>query len=73
MDRDENSAVNILARYMVQFGPPASMKKLARLGPPTSMEKASMEKQGVLCDGNDEVGVAVAPHFPVVQQLTLWK
>ena len=73
MDRDENSAVNILARYMVQFGPPASMVKLARLGPPTSMEKASMEKQGVLHDGNSEVGIAVMPHLPVVQQLTLWK
>ena len=46
---------------------------IARLGPPTSMEKASMEKQGVLCDGNDEGGVAVTPHFPVVQILRLWK
>jgi putative transposase len=85
MDRDDNSAVNILARYMtplaldelslylVRFGPPTSMVKLARLGPPTSMEKASMEKQGVLCDGNDEVGITVIPHFPVVQQLRLWE
>jgi hypothetical protein len=32
-----------------------------------------MEKQGVLCDGNDEVDIAVMSHFPVVQQLRLWK
>jgi IS605 OrfB family transposase len=72
MDRDENSSVNILNRYFIAL---AVIQRwyIARLGPPTSTEKASMEKQDVLCDGNDEVGVAVAPHFPVVQQLRLWK
>jgi putative transposase len=73
MDRDENSSVNILARYMTPLALGELHRYLARLGPPTSMEKASMEKHGVLHDGNDDVGIAVIPHFPIVQQLRLWK
>ena len=73
MDRDENSAINILCRYLTLLAFGELARYLARLGPPTSMEKASMEKQGVLYNGNDEVGIAVIPHFPVVQQLRLWK
>ena len=67
MDRDENSSVNILARYVTPLALGELVRYLARLGP-----HASMEKCGVLSDGNDEVGVAVMPHFPVVQQLRLW-
>jgi len=72
MDRDENSSVNIRDRYFIGLAA-ILFWYIARLGPPTSMEKASMEKQGVLCDVNSEVGIAVMPHLPVVQQLTLWK
>jgi putative transposase len=73
MDRDDNSAVNILARYMTKLALNELSLYLARLGPSTSMEKASMKMQDVLCDGNDVVGIAVIPHFPIVQILRLWK
>ena len=72
MDRDENSSINILARYMTPLALGELSRYLARLWATTSMEKASMEKYGVLCDGNDDVGIAVIPHFPIVQQLRLW-
>jgi hypothetical protein len=66
VDRDENSAVNIWDRY--DIGLAAIIQwYFARLGP-----HASMEKCGVLHNGNDEVGIAVMPHFSVVQQLKLW-
>ena len=73
MDRDDNSAINILARYMTPLAYRELSMYIARLGPSTSMEKASMEKQDVLCDGNDDVGIAFIPHFPVLQQINLWK
>jgi putative transposase len=72
MDRDKNSAVNILNRYFNGLAVILSWYT-ARLGPPTSMEKASMEKQGVLQDIQHEVGVAVMPHVSELQQLRLWK
>ena len=72
MDRDENSAVNIRDRYFIRL---AAIQNwyIARLRATTSMEKASMEKHGVLCDGNDDVDIAVMSHFPIIQQLRLWE
>jgi putative transposase len=67
MDRDENSSVNIRDRYFNGLAA-ILLWYIARLGPPTSMEK-----QGVLHNVNSEVGIAVMPRFPVVQQLRLWK
>ena len=71
MDRDENSSVNILNRYHIGLAA-ILFWYIARLRATTSMEKASMEKHGVLCDGNDEGDIAVMSHFPVMQQLRLW-
>src|SRR5215475_13993040 len=66
LDRDENSAVNILNRYVT--GVTALLAwYIARLGP-----HAPVSECGVLHDKNSEVGVPVMPHLPVVQQLTLW-
>jgi len=66
LDRDENSAVNILNRYVT--GVTALLAwYIARLGP-----HAPVSECGVLHDKNSEVGVPVIPHLPVVQQLTLW-
>jgi len=56
MDRDENSAYNIRDCYFAGLAVILNWY-IARLGPHTSMAKC-----GVLYDGNDEVGVAVAPH-----------
>jgi putative transposase len=66
MDRDENSAFNILNRYVTGLTSPVP-GTLPGFGPHTPVSEC-----GVLCGGNDEVGIAVIPHFPVVQQLTLW-
>ena len=72
MDRDENSSVNILNRYHIGLAA-ILFWYIARLRATTSMEKASMEKHGVLCDGNDDVDIAVMSHFPIIQQLRLWE
>src|SRR5436190_1959508 len=66
MDRDENSSVNIRDRYFIGLAA-ILFWYIARLGP-----HAPVSECGVLHDGNDEGGVAVIPHFPIVQQLTLW-
>jgi putative transposase len=85
MDRDDNSAINILARYMtplaldklslylVPFGPPISMTKPCPAWAIHFDEKASMEKQGVLCDVEHEGGIPFMPHVSEIQQLRLWK
>jgi len=66
MGRDENSAYNIRDRYFIGLAAILGWY-IARLGP-----HAPTVECGVLHDGNDEVGIPVIPHFPVVQQLTLW-
>ena len=67
MDRDENSSINILARYMTPLALSELPRYLARLGPHTPMVEC-----GVLYDENGEVGIPVTPHFLIVQQLRLW-
>src|SRR5262249_23721982 len=66
IDRDDNSAYNMRDRYFIGLASILAWY-IARLGPHTSAQKC-----GVLYNGNDEVGVVGAPHFSVVQQLTLW-
>ena len=66
MDRDENSAVNILKRYVTGLTFFVAWY-FAGLPPHTEMYPC-----GVLQDEQREVGVTVMPHVLEVQQLTLW-
>ena len=66
MDRDENSAVNILNRYITGLAFFLAWY-LARLEPHTSFGEC-----GVLQDVRSEVGIIVMPHPNAMQQLRLW-